>query len=123
MEAMTIKISQLLIVLLLCAFHFYIARADTEQVTPESGYWATTALIFSDPDERGFLKEVLTSLKLPYKEFVNDMGVNVQWESYSREQELEIQNRVSQYAFIKKHCKGIDLPMPSQPTRDNLSCP
>lgn len=120
---MTIKISHLLIVLLLCVFHLSFAHADTEQVAPESGYWATTALILSDPDEREFLKEVLTSLKLPYKEFVNDMGVNIQWESYSREQELEIQNRVSQYAFMKKHCKGMDLPKPSQPTRDKLSCP
>jgi len=79
-------------------------------------------LVFDEPKEIEFLKAVLGAMNLRYTVTARPDGQLVEWASDDPAQELEIQNRVSQFSFISKHCSGMPLPLPSQPARDNLMC-
>jgi hypothetical protein len=93
-------------------------RADQPKPTPKR----TVGLKFENPKETEFLKAVLTSLGLAYTVTVTPTGELVEWASTDALQELEIQNRVSQYWFITTQCKGIQPPSPSRPALKSLSC-
>ena len=80
------------------------------------------ALVYPDAASSKFLKEVLISMDILFKETDTPKGKKVEWASDSEEQEKEIQSRVSQYNFVKEACKEMPLPSPSAPARDRLSC-
>ena len=79
-------------------------------------------LRFKEPKQTEFLKAVLKSMNLSYTVTVTPEGELVEWGSTDPAQELEIQNRVSQFWFIATQCSGTRPPLPSQPARANLSC-
>lgn len=79
-------------------------------------------LIYPDDDSTNFLKAVLDSMKLTYSEKSTNNGQYIEWKSDDESQVLEIQNRVSQYTFIKELCKGRELPLPSRPALSKLTC-
>jgi len=79
-------------------------------------------LIFKDPRETEFLKAVLRSMSLEYTVKATPDGELVEWPSNDPAQELEIQNRVSQFWFILTRCSGMRPPSPAQPARARLSC-
>jgi hypothetical protein len=79
-------------------------------------------LTYKEPKETEFLKAVLKSLNLHYTMTPTPDGELVEWPSTDPAQELEIQNRVSQFWFISTQCPGILPPAPLQPARARLSC-
>ncbi len=79
-------------------------------------------LIFKEPRRTEFLKAVLESMKLSYTVNARPDGQLVEWASDDPAQDLEIQNRVSQFWFISTQCSGMRLPQPTQPARDSLIC-
>ncbi len=79
-------------------------------------------LIYPDKDSSTFLKAVLFSMNITFKESTKTNGQYIEWISDDKLQELEIQNRVSQYNFIKTVCKNMRLPSPSSPALKELSC-
>ncbi len=79
-------------------------------------------LKYKEPKETDFLKAVLKSMKLRYTVTSTPDGELVEWASKDQVQELEIQNRVSQFLFISTQCPGMSPPAPSQPARPRLSC-
>ena len=76
------------------------------------------------PDEGSstFLKAVLSSMNLTFTEKTTPNGQYIEWQSDNESQELEIQERVSQYYFIKNHCKNMELPSPSKLALAEISC-
>ena len=100
-------------------------------LVPISGYAAKpearrperiVGLKYKEPKETEFLKAVLRAMNLRYTITATADGELVEWASRDSAQELEIQNRVSQFWFISTQCPGISLPAPSQPARPSLSC-
>jgi len=81
-----------------------------------------SGLIYQDEVSVVFLKKVLTSMNLKYKESNNKAGTLIQWHSTSDIQKKEISERVNQHYFITKHCKGMKAPLPSNPSLTELSC-
>ena len=81
-----------------------------------------TGLTYPDKESTEFLKAVLTSMNIKYTETTKQNGQYIQWASDNEVQEIEIQNRVGQYDFIRKVCNNLPLPLPSAPSRKELSC-
>ena len=79
-------------------------------------------LRFNEPKQTEFLKAVLKSMNLSYTVTATPQGELVEWASTDPAQELEIQNRVSQFWFISTQCSGVQPPSPTQPARASLSC-
>ena len=79
-------------------------------------------ITYPDKDSSTFLKAVLFSMNITFKELTTINGQYIEWASDNESQELEIQNRVSQYIFIKEVCKNMKLPSPSSPALKELSC-
>jgi hypothetical protein len=79
-------------------------------------------LKYKEPKDTEFLKAVLTSMNVQYTVTDTPDGELVEWASTDPAQELEIQNRVSQFWFISTQCPGMPPPAPSQPARARLSC-
>jgi hypothetical protein len=79
-------------------------------------------LTFNEPEQTEFLKAVLQSMNLSYTATAKPHGELVEWSSNDPAQELEIQNRVSQFWFISTQCSGMRPPLPNQPARTSLSC-
>lgn len=79
-------------------------------------------LVFKDPRETEFLKAVLQSMNLEYIVKATPDGELVEWPSNNPAQDIEIQNRVSQFWFILTQCSGMRPPSAAQPARANLSC-
>src|SRR5688572_23398695 len=79
-------------------------------------------LKYKEPKEAEFLKAVLKSMKLHYTATATPDGELVEWASRDPAQQMEIQNRVSQFLFISTQCPGMSPPDPSQPARPRLSC-
>jgi len=79
-------------------------------------------LTYTDEGSSTFLKAVLNSMSLQFTEKTTPEGQHIQWQSDNDAQELEIQNRLSQYYFIKMHCKNMALPSPTQPALKDISC-
>jgi len=77
---------------------------------------------YPDEDSSTFLKTVLSSMKLPFTEKTTPNGLYIEWQSDNESQDFEIQERVSQYYFIKNHCKNMELPSPSSPAVAEISC-
>lgn len=98
-----------------------IANADPDGEISGGGQ-QTIGLQYPDADAREFLKAVLKSLDLPFFERKGPEGETVYWHSSSREQEQEIRNRVSQYMFVTRACKGLPAPDPRHQARKALSC-
>jgi hypothetical protein len=94
---------------------------STPVLSSEPSDWSV-GIAYPDEESRIFLKAVLKSMNLAYKEIETVHGNEIRWKSESKAQEEEVQNRVSQYTFIKEVCKNIELPSPSAPTRAELSC-
>ena len=82
----------------------------------------TVGLRYKEPKETEFLKAVLRSMKLHYSATATPEGELVEWLSRDPGQQMEIQNRVSQFSFISTQCPGMSPPAPSQPARPRLSC-
>ena len=82
----------------------------------------SVGIAYPDEDSRIFLEAVLKSMNLAYKEIETVQGNEIRWKSESKAQDEEIQNRMSQYYFIKEICKNIELPSPAAPARAELSC-
>lgn len=82
----------------------------------------TVGLTYQDADSSEYLMKVLNVLNITYKESKLPEGLRIEWQSNSESQEQEIQNRVSQYHFLKEVCKSKKLPLPSQPSIEKLSC-
>ncbi len=80
------------------------------------------ALVYTDNESTLFLKAVLDSMDLPYRETETTKGAKVEWQSEGQSQEMEIQNRVSQYEFLRTVCKSQSLPPPGRPALKELSC-
>src|SRR6266851_4780501 len=96
------------------------ATAGAEQT--KKGPNRFVGLIFKEPKRTAFLKAVLESMKLSYTVTARPDGQLVEWASDGPAQDLEIQNRVSQFWFISTQCSGMPLPSPTQPARDSLIC-
>jgi len=79
-------------------------------------------LRFNEPKQTQFLKAVLQSMNLHYTVTATPEGELVEWASIDTAQELEIQNRVSQFWFISTQCNGMRAPSPTQPALARLSC-
>ena len=79
-------------------------------------------LTFKEPKQTEFLKAVLQSMNLSYTVAATADGEFVEWASSDPAQELEIQNRVSQFWFISTQCSGMRPPLPTQPALGSLSC-
>jgi len=79
-------------------------------------------LRFNETKQTEFLKAVLKSMKLQYTVMATPEGELVEWASRDTAQELEIQNRVSQFWFISTQCSGMRPPLPAQPALASLSC-
>ena len=82
----------------------------------------TIGLTYPDKVSSEYLKEVLISLNIPFSERETKNGQYVTWESNNEDQEREIQDRVSQYRFLKVICKSDNLPPPGSPSKESLSC-
>lgn len=80
------------------------------------------ALIYPDTESSEFLRSVLESMNIMYVQSQTDNGKKVEWLSNSDAQDREIQNRVSQYNFLREVCKSNDLPAPSEPAVRQISC-
>lgn len=81
-----------------------------------------TVLTYTDKASSEYLKRVLEELGHSYTETSTPNGQRIEWKSASKEEEQEIENRVSQYLFLKEVCKTTNLPPPSQASRETLSC-
>ncbi|MCW9015211.1 MAG: hypothetical protein OQL06_15700 [Gammaproteobacteria bacterium] len=81
-----------------------------------------TGLIYPDKASTEYLKKVLKALGCSYTETSTPNGQRIEWQSKSEAEEQEIQNRVSQYLFLKEVCKSKNLPAPSQAAKEKLSC-
>jgi hypothetical protein len=79
-------------------------------------------LTYPDEGSSTFLKAVLNSMNLPFTEKTTSEGQHIEWQSDNDIQALEIQNRVSQYYFIKMHCKNMALPSPTESALKDISC-
>jgi hypothetical protein len=101
---------------------YTIATASVGAEQSERGADRVAGLRFNDPKQTEFLKAVLKSMNLHYAVTATPEGEMVEWASLSTAQELEIQNRVSQYWFISTQCGGMQPPLPTQPALPSLSC-
>ena len=81
-----------------------------------------TGITYPDPDTTIFLKSVLKAMEISFSEKATPEGMHISWQSKSDTQFQEIQNRVSQYVFVKDACKNIPLPTPEAPAQSKLSC-
>lgn len=79
-------------------------------------------LRYPDPESTKFLTRVLKALEIPYAVKNQDEAITVYWASASSEQEQEIQNRVSQFDFVRKVCPSLQVPLPSDVAKAELSC-
>jgi hypothetical protein len=70
-----------------------------------------------------YYEAVLSAMGIPYQVTVSSEGVkSFEWPGSDMDQLLEVNHRVSQYFFIKRECPGMALPLPSDPSRQGLSC-
>lgn len=97
-----------------------ITAYSAEIIKPEPIHYV--GLTYPDEYSITFLKAVLNSMNLPFTEKATPEGQYIKWQSDNDAQELEIQNRVSQYYFIRMHCKNMALPSPTQPALKEISC-
>ena len=81
-----------------------------------------TGIIYPDDVSTSFLKAVLTSMQIPFTQTSTPKGKYIKWASKGEAHRKEIENRVSQYIFIKEVCKNLPLPKPEEPAREKLSC-
>ena len=115
-KGMKIKISKYIITII--AFNMLILSKNSISETSEFN----SGLTFPDSASVVFLKKVLKSMGLKFKESKNKAGTRIQWHSTSDVQKKEISDRVNQHYFIIKHCNGMKVPLPSEPSLAELSC-
>jgi hypothetical protein len=107
---------------LLASLLLALTLGSTGAEQPKAKPGRFVGLKYDDPRETGFLKAVLSSLNLAYTVTVTAGGELVEWASTNTLQEIEIENRVSQFSFITMNCKGMHPPLPSQPALKSHSC-
>jgi len=88
----------------------------------KGGAHRVVGLEFKEPKQTEFLKAVLRSMNLHYAVTATPEGQLVEWASTDTAQELEIQNRVSQFWFVSTQCSGMRPPLPTQTALASLSC-
>jgi len=81
-----------------------------------------SGLSYPEPDRTDFLKEVLLALGVSYAIKIEAGKTTVFWVSTNPQQEQEVQDRVSQYIFVKEACPVLKLPLPSDPAKTKLKC-
>ncbi len=101
--------------LLLCAPLFGCARESAQ--TPRR-----TALTYPDPLLTEFHKQVLTAMNLSYTVEKTPDGEKVWWVPRTEAEAREVQNRISQYAFVLKACGKKELVTPQTPAGTIKSC-
>lgn len=94
------------------------AASGSDKLIPER----FVGITYPDEDSSTFLKAVLSSMDLTFTEKSTQNGQYIEWQSDNESQEKEIQERVSQYYFIKNHCKNMKLPLPSMAARAEITC-
>jgi len=99
-----------------------VTSAGVSAERSKGGADRVVGLRFNKPKQTEFLKAVLKSMNLHYTVTATPEGELVEWASTDTAQELEIQNRVSQFWFISTQCSGIRPPSPTQPAVAKLSC-
>ena len=77
---------------------------------------------YPEPESTEFLIRVLEALEISYALQRDEDSITVFWAPASSEQEREVDNRVSQHLFIRKACPSLQLPLPSEPAKAELSC-
>ena len=103
---------------LLMGSHVGTARGESDRGSPPR--WV--AVSYGEPKQTEFLKAVLRSLNLSYSVDITQEGERVTYIPPDPKVEREIQNRVSQYWFVMRVCKGLPVPSPDQPAASELSC-
>jgi len=101
--------------MLLCA-------ACSEAIEEPSKNARRVALQYPEPELTEFHKQVLTSMKLPFTVEIRADGEAVWWTPSDKAQEMEVQMRVSQYAFVLKACGPPQLVTPETPAGTITSC-
>ena len=79
-------------------------------------------LRYPDPKSVDFLKRVLEMMGSPFATKHESDSVTVYWVPASTEQEQEVQNRVSQFDFIREVCPNLRIPSPSDPAKAEMKC-
>jgi len=113
---MKIKLTKYIIIIFALSLLMHSRNSISEPSEFNSG------LMFSDEASVMFLKKVLKSMNLKFKESNKKEGTLIEWYSSSDAQKKEISERVNQHYFITKHCKQKKAPLPNDPALSELSC-
>ena len=105
-----------------------VSVARSEEVPLEAIYGTAReggrviGLSYPNQESVDFLMRVLVALGVPYATKLEGGVVTVYWAPESQVQEQEVQNRVSQYDFIREVCTSLKSPLPSEPAKLELTC-
>ena len=79
-------------------------------------------LSYPESDRTEFLIEVLLALGVSYAVTIEAGKTTVFWVSNNPQQAQDVQDRVSQYIFVKEACPEQKLPLPSDRAKSKLRC-
>jgi hypothetical protein len=93
------------------------ANACAEQSPPSPPQATKIGTVYPDPRLTEFQKQVLTSMNYSFTIEKLPGGAGVFWSPRSKEDEMEVQQRVSQYAIHLQTCGEEGAPKPEQPSQ------